>query len=87
MNGFLVVIRMTLDDIPWRFFSDLDEAMGFIDEITVDGELTVTSHLKLKALATSIDFNTSALVRCDVLKVVDGFVVEVAYSRSLSNAG
>jgi len=72
MNGYLVVVRMNLDDLPIRLFSSEEEANDFIDENIVDGEPTDDFQRRIETATEAIDFDTSDLVRCDVLLFVDG---------------
>lgn len=81
MNGYLLMARMILDDVPVRFFSDLAEAKEFLKVNIIDGEPTTEFQDRIKSMAAAIDFDTSDLVGCDVLRVTEGWPTEVARSE------
>jgi hypothetical protein len=86
MDGYLLMVRMNLDDVPVRFFSNLAEAKEFVDANIIDGEPTIEFQDRIKSMAAAIDFDTSDLVRCDVLRIIDGLPTEVAYSEAFTFA-
>jgi hypothetical protein len=86
MNGYLLMVRMNLDDVPVRFFSNLAEAKEFVEANMIDGGPTADFEAMVKSMAAAIDFDVSDMVRCDVLRIVDGWPTEVAHSEAFTFA-
>ena len=86
MNGYLVMVRMNLDDVPVRFFTELSEAKEFVEASVIDGGPTADFEARVNSMAAAIDFDVSDMVRCDVLRVIDGWPTGVAHSEAFTFA-
>lgn len=81
MNGYLLMVRMNMDDLPLRWFNNLAEAKEFVSERIEDGNPTKVFEELLESVAVAIDFQLSDLVSCKVLRVINGWPTEVVHSE------
>ena len=69
MNGFLIVARMTMDDLPLRFLQTEDE----VGKYMLDGE---SIEAVVQRIAPIAGCSTSELIGLDSIEFRDGQPVE-----------
>ena len=72
MNGFLVIARMTMDDVPLRFFDTAKQASEFIDRQMVGNAASPECHNLVEEMAEAARFPTTGLVGLSVVEIIGG---------------
>ena len=72
MNGFLVIARMTMDDVPLRFFEDQKIAEEFVDRQVAGKEAKPELHQLVDDMAAKSEFPTTGLIGLSIVAIVGG---------------
>ena len=87
MNGYVITVRMTHDDLPLRLFATFTEAMAWLlQAVTPDAQdLSPETSQEIQSTPARLDMTTSDLINLDVVRFKDGIPSSAAASWNPEN--